>query len=174
LDKIELHTRQAIGTCRSIARGLSPIGYANGSLVDALQNTVRVQRDTFGVDIRFDAVRDASLRLATDASDQLYRIAQEAITNARRHAKARAITVTLDIQPANVRLEVLDDGIGLVSPAADSGGMGLKIMYFRASMIGARLSVRAGEHGGTLVTCECAQPASERLANPARRSASSH
>jgi PAS domain S-box-containing protein len=157
LEKLGDLTRRAIATCRSIARGLSPLGYAKGSLIDALQEMVMLQRDTFGVDVRFEAISAAALRLAPDASDHLYRIAQEAITNARRHAKAQMINVTLDVQPRTVRLEVQDDGIGSVFSAADSEGMGLKIMQFRASMIGGRLSIGPGDHGGTLVTCECDQ-----------------
>jgi PAS domain S-box-containing protein len=173
LAQLEGLTRRAIDTCRSIARGLSPLGYANGDLVDALREMVRVQHDSFGLDIRFAPTTAAPLRLTPDAADHLFRIAQEAVTNARRHAKAQVITVTLDIQRTSVRLEVLDDGVGLAIPTAHSDGIGLKIMQFRASVIGGRLSIGPGEHGGTLVTCECAQPAEQPVVTAASQPASS-
>jgi PAS domain S-box-containing protein len=158
VDKLEGLLRRAITTCRSIARGLSPLGYASGNLIEALRDMTDTQREAFGADVHFEAFTAAPLRVAPDTSDHLYRIAQEAVTNARRHANAKAISVTLDIKPSTVRLEVLDNGTGLESPAVEPHGMGLTIMRFRASAIGARLSIGPGEHGGTLVTCECPQP----------------
>jgi PAS domain S-box-containing protein len=156
--QLEELTRRAIATCRAVARGLSPLGYTSGGLIEALDEMVSVQRETYGADARFEAIRAAPLGLGTDTSDHLYRIAQEAVTNARRHAKAGLIQVTLDIAPDTVRLEVQDNGIGLASQPADTSGMGLRIMRYRAGMIGARLSIAPGDHGGTLVACECPQP----------------
>jgi signal transduction histidine kinase len=156
--QLEELTRRAIATCRGVARGLSPLGYASGGLVEALEEMVSLQRETYGADARFEAIRAAPLRLGTDTADHLYRIAQEAVTNARRHGKGQIIEVTLDIGPDSVRLEVLDNGLGLPPAAADSSGMGLRIMRYRAGMIGARLSIGPGDHGGTIVACECPQP----------------
>jgi two-component system, LuxR family, sensor kinase FixL len=158
IAQLEALARRAIVTCRAVARGLSPLGYTGGGLVEALEELVNLQRETFGADVRFEAIRDAPLRLSTDTSDHLYRIAQEAVTNARRHGQAPAIDVIVDIGPKTVRLEILDNGTGLAGGVADSSGMGLRIMHYRAGMIGARLSVGSGNHGGTLVACECPQP----------------
>jgi hypothetical protein len=57
-----------------------------------------------------------------------------------------------------VRLEVLDNGLGLAPEGAKSTGMGLKIMRYRAAMIGARLSIERADPGGTVVVCQCSQP----------------
>ncbi len=159
ITQIEKLTRRAIGTCRAIARGLAPLGYAKAGLVEALEEMVSLQRDTFGGDLRFKTVAASPLRLGTDVSDHVYRIAQEAITNALRHGKAHVIEVTLEIQPTTVRIEIADDGVGMGMTSASSGGMGLRIMRYRASMIGADLKVGPRDHGGTRVTCECPQPA---------------
>jgi signal transduction histidine kinase len=102
-------------------------------------------------------MRAAPIRLGADALDNLYRISQEAVANARRHGRARSIKVTLHIQPTLVRLDILDDGVGMPKAATDSGGIGLKIMKFRASTIGARLVIGPGPHGGTLVSVVCPQ-----------------
>jgi PAS domain S-box-containing protein len=152
-------TGQAIATCRGIARGLTPVSDANGGLAQALRDMGNLQRDTYGADVRFDAKTAAPIRLRPEAQDHLYRIAQEAVTNARRHGGAQLITVTLTIQPTLVRLEIIDDGVGVAPEAAKSTGMGLKIMRYRAASIGARLAIGPGIPGGTLVVCECPQPA---------------
>jgi signal transduction histidine kinase len=117
-----------------------------------------LQRDSFGIDARCEVTEAAPLKLGRDVLDNLYRIAQEAVTNARRHGQAQSIKVTLNIQSTTVQLDVMDDGIGIPQGPASETGMGLKIMQFRATLIGARLTISPGEHGGTKVTVECPQP----------------
>jgi PAS domain S-box-containing protein len=159
LRDLEALAREAIGTCRGIAHGLSPLTYQDGNLVRALAEMAQVQRGSAGPVVEFEVNETAPLRLGAEAKDHLYRIAQEAVTNARRHADAGLIRVTLDVQPATVRLEIQDDGKGLAEPAAGTVGMGLSIMKFRAALIGAQLAVQPGEHGGTRVICVCGQDA---------------
>jgi PAS domain S-box-containing protein len=169
--QLEELTRRAIATCRAVARGLSPLGYTGGGLIEALEELVSLQRETYGADVRFEAIRAAPLRLPTDTANHLYRIAQEAVTNARRHGKAQTIEVTLDIEATSVRLEVLDNGTGFAPSSANSSGMGLRIMRYRAAMIEARLSVGPGDHGGTLVACECPQARGARATDGLSRHA---
>ena len=151
--------RQAVTNCRAIAHGLSPVTFADAGLIEVLQEMVALQRRSFDLNARCEVIQTAPLRLAPESIENLYRISQEAITNSRRHGRAKSIQVKLDIQPATVRLDVLDDGVGLASSPATSTGMGLKIMQVRAAIIGGRLSIGPGEHGGTLMSCECPQPA---------------
>jgi len=162
--QLEDLTRRAIATCRAVARGLSPLGYASGGLVGALGEMANVQREAYGADVRFEVHHHAMLNLTPDVADHLYRIAQEAVTNARRHASASVIEVTLEVEPSSVRLEVADDGVGLGPRPADAPpGMGLRIMQYRAALIGARLAIEPGSRGGTVVTCTC--PQTERPAS---------
>jgi PAS domain S-box-containing protein len=158
LLRLATMTRQAIATCRAIAKGLAPISGTDGGLIQALQEMVTLQRASGGADVVFNAITAAPIRLRSDAQDHLYRIAQEAVTNARKHGRAHLIKVTLSVHSTLVRLEVLDDGIGLSTEAAKSGTMGLKTMRYRAAMIGARLSIERGDRGGTIVVCQCPQP----------------
>jgi|GEM_PF-2603066 len=152
--------RQAVVNCRAIAHGLSPVAFADGGLIEVLQEMIALQRRSFDMDAQCEVIQAAPLRLAPEAVENLYRIAQEAVTNSRRHGRAHSIRVKLDIQPTVVRLEVLDDGVGLASSSpAKFTGMGLKIMRVRAAIIGGRLSIGPGKHAGTLMTCECPQPA---------------
>jgi signal transduction histidine kinase len=92
---------------------------------------------------------EAPVRLPVDAETELLRIAQEAITNARKHANAENLWVTCRIDPPSALLRVEDDGAGLGQPRADS--FGLEVMRERATRIGAQLSVAQREQGGTAV-----------------------
>ena len=137
---------------------LPPLTFADGGLLEVLNEMVSLQRNSFGIDARCEVTEAAAIRLGPDALDNLYRISQEAVTNARRHGQAKSIKVTLDVQPTTVRLDILDDGVGFSQPTTQPTGMGLKIMQFRAVNMSARLSIGPGEHGGTLVSIECPQP----------------
>jgi len=84
----------------------------------------------------------------------LYRIAQEAVANAIRHAQARRIVIQLTQEGDQVRLEIRDDGPGVWQPEEQSGaGMGLRIMRNRAELIGAQLQIESREGCGTRVVC---------------------
>ncbi len=83
----------------------------------------------------------------------LYRIAQESITNAVRHGKARHIVVRLSRPDSHTILSVVDDGVGVPDPPPQSTGMGLRIMGHRTSIIGGTLSVRRAAVDGTVITC---------------------
>ncbi len=82
----------------------------------------------------------------------LYRIVQEAINNAIKHGKAKNVTISFRSGAKMSTLAVIDDGIGIGSVPAGKG-MGLSIMNYRASMIGATVDARPGPDGGTVITC---------------------
>jgi len=156
LENLASVAAQAVANCRALAHGLSPVTFANGGLREALMEMVALLRDSFGMDARCEVLEAAPIRLLPDALDNLYRISQEAVSNARRHGGAQSIKITLESEAAIVRLAVEDDGTGIPkSPPAT--GMGLKIMQFRAATIGARLSIGPRESGGTRVCVECLQ-----------------
>jgi len=142
----------AIETTRTLARGLSPIALEGGGLVDALRALVARARDMYGLNIHFRGRVAAPITLDAAATGHLYRIAQESLTNAARHAHATAVTVRLTATADRVSLAVTDDGRGFGS--ATSPGMGLKIMRYRAHMLGADLTIEAGnERRGTRISC---------------------
>jgi signal transduction histidine kinase len=87
------------------------------------------------------------------AATHLYRIAQEAINNALKHAQAKRITLRLQDSLQSIDLTIADDGRGL--PAEQSGrpGMGLQVMDYRARLIGARLDVRSEAGHGVSIVC---------------------
>ncbi len=158
IDRLLTISQQAIKTCRSIARGLSPLNDAHGGLIQALRDMVSLHRDNSGEAVEFEAIESARLRLPADVLDHLYRIAQEAVTNARKHAQAKTIRMTLSILADVVSLEVADDGVGIEVTTQGADGLGLRNMRHRAQMIGAELTVGPRAGGGTRLACQISQP----------------
>jgi len=155
LEQAQHIVSHAIRSCQAIARGLSPVG-AEGGLILALRELVAGLNGPAGPRVDLEISEIAGLGLSASATDHLFRIAQEALANALKHAHAQAIHVSLDVEPAKVRLEICDDGHGLVANGAVHKGLGLRTMRYRASMIGALLEIRpARAHPGTCVVCEC-------------------
>ncbi|HXC11094.1 MAG TPA: ATP-binding protein, partial [Steroidobacteraceae bacterium] len=156
LENLGSLAAQAVANCRALAHGLSPVTFANGGLRGALTEMVGLLRDSFGLDAHCEVLESAPIRLLPDALDNLYRISQEAVSNARRHGRAQSIQITLESEVELVRLAIEDDGTGIPQPPPATG-MGLKIMQFRAATMGARLSIGPRERGGTRVCVECLQ-----------------
>jgi PAS domain S-box-containing protein len=159
LEKLGRIAKHSIETCRSIARGLSPIDEAQGGLIEGLRDLILRLGELPGTKIHFVAPQATRLGLTPSAADHLYRIAQEALSNALKHSDAHAIDVVVDVKPQWVRLEICDDGIGFGHAAADELGLGLKTMRYRANMIGAQLSITERQPSGTCVVCRCPQAA---------------
>jgi signal transduction histidine kinase len=83
------------------------------------------------------------------------RIAQEALGNALKHARASSINVTLNVEQEHVRLEIRDDGRGVSDLGHTLPGLGLRTMQYRASMIGARFEMTSLRPNGIRIICEC-------------------
>jgi signal transduction histidine kinase len=90
---------------------------------------------------------------------ELFHIAQEAVNNAARHARASHLEMALVQTPDALSLTVRDDGVGLPAERSSNGGMGLRIMRYRAELIGGTLDIRSPQGGGTTIICTV--PASE-------------
>ncbi len=101
---------------------------------------------------------DPDLRLDPAAETALFRIAQEALTNAAKHAGAGRVVVSVEATDGTVRLEVRDDGCGFEAPEGyprgTDGGWGLAIMRERAAAVGGTLSVDSSPGQGTMVVVE--------------------
>ena len=88
-----------------------------------------------------------------DLATHLYRIAQEAVTNAVKHGHSREIVIDLSQRTGTVALSICDDGAGFPDVPEHKEGMGLRIMNYRANMMGAALKIQKNPNGGTVVTC---------------------
>jgi signal transduction histidine kinase len=87
----------------------------------------------------------------------VYRIAQEAVANAIKHANASRIDIAVFVDPKMLELQVTDDGCGLNSVRMESKGLGLQTMRDRANNIGATLLTKTQPSGGTAIICQVPQ-----------------
>lgn len=150
--KIVQLVNDAILKTRELSRGLLPVLSDARGLNSALQLYAAEVQDLFGIACRFQC-NDSVLIRDTAIATHLYRIAQEAVNNALKHAQARNIQIRLFSGEREGSLIIQDDGIGIERPPAPHAGVGLHIMNYRAGMIGGNLEVRRAHPQGTVVTC---------------------
>ncbi|HVC21598.1 MAG TPA: GAF domain-containing sensor histidine kinase [Vicinamibacterales bacterium] len=144
--------QRALDCVHQLSRGLFLLDLEAGGLFGALQQLAAATEHVYKVACR---VRGDALVAATNghAATQLYRIAQEGVTNALRHAGPCTVSIEVRRDGDGLVLSVADDGIGIDSAASSKEGMGLRIMRYRAMTIGATLTIAPRPGGGTLVTC---------------------
>ncbi|MGO9633909.1 MAG: PAS domain S-box protein [Steroidobacteraceae bacterium] len=169
LDQLALLATSCIQDARLIVQGLSPLTDADGSLEAALEALAR-NCSLSGVPVRFRVRHEEPVGIDLKARNHLYRIAQEAVQNALKHAGASAVEIDLCARDGSIRLAVSDDGHGLSNDSAgDSGiGLGMRTMRFRSSAIGGRLRFLRGANGGHTVVCEAPQARIPAQRHPTR------
>ncbi len=144
--------QDAVVQTRNLARGLVPVKMDEVGLASALEELTESITRLTGTQCSF-ASSGNTTALDDSASMHLYRIAQEATSNAMKHGKARRIAVSLGGGAWGVTLRIEDDGVGISKTANTSGGMGLDIMQYRARVSGGDLQIQAQPNGGTVVCC---------------------
>ena len=135
-----------------LSKGLSPVEMDKEGLRAALEALASHISSIFGISCTFTCNKSVSVHNEA-AITQLYRITQEAVTNAVKHGKPTRIDITLGKKDDKISLTIKDDGIGIADESKDTTGMGLKIMQYRASIINASLELKRTIDSGTLVTC---------------------
>lgn len=143
-------TKETLEVVRQLARRLRPEVLDELGLVPALRNLCDRMQDGTGVVVR-RALEPHLPALSPDAELVVYRVAQEALTNAARHAHCAGAQVALTTRAGEVELVVRDDGVGIPDGAAEHSSGGIRGMRERALLIGARLEVAAGGQYGTEV-----------------------
>jgi signal transduction histidine kinase len=152
MDHIVEMVEDAIELTRTLARGLHPFELKGEGFTDALRELAATITEGFKIPCAFECNGFVELREA-DVAMHLYRIAQEAITNAVKHSNANKIVLRLGTNDNAVALTVCDDGVGLPENPQGGKGMGLRTMAYRASVIGAIFNVERQLARGTRVTC---------------------
>lgn len=151
---------------RHLSASLHPVMLDNLGLVPTLQwaaDDLAGRYPGLQVELRAHGLKR---RLPPAVELAIYRISQEAMTNAVRHAHPESLTLTLTVCHPKVLLQIQDDGVGFVPPSSAahwSGGLGLFGMRERAASVGGRLSVNSAPGAGTLVRAEL--PVSQEEAN---------
>lgn len=143
----------AIDSCRDLARGLHPVTLSSKGLPAALEELA--ERVPIGV--KFEWTRGARIAFEPEVALHLYRIAEEAVGNAVKHADADNITVELEVRAGRPVLVISDNGKGF-GKKLKTKGMGLRNMQFRANAIGAELNVEGRKGGRTRVSCRMPLP----------------
>jgi PAS domain S-box-containing protein len=152
IRKIAELVDQAISQARELARGLQPVMLEAVGLVAALTELSEKVEGLFRISCLF--VCDGPVLVHDNAvATHLYRITQEAISNAVKHGKAKTVVIDLAADRGELRLKITDDGVGLGNAPGDGKGIGLQTMEYRARLIGGTFDVLPGESGGTTVVC---------------------
>jgi PAS domain S-box-containing protein len=145
--------RQTIGAVRSLLGDLRPTALDELGLLAALRQLATAMAKSGLMRFAVEG-KEPSPRLGPDSAIALYRIAQEAFTNAAKHSGGSRVHARLSQDAGQVSLTITDDGRWLQQPAApwQSGGLGLTTMRERAEAVGASLEITTGSECGTVVT----------------------
>jgi signal transduction histidine kinase len=148
----------SINQARNLARGLYPVRLETEGLELALRELAATMNRRFQVSCNVECPSPIpSCHPAVGI--HFYRIAQEAVVNAAKHAKARNIFLSLSATAGLMKLTIEDDGEGIVPVPRNPDGMGLRIMEYRARMIGAEFKIAHRLPRGTVVSCEIGEAA---------------
>lgn len=142
--------REALAEVRGLSHGLAPVPLWEQGLEHALQALADITTRSSGVRCVFECP-DHILEISEATACNLYRIAQEGVNNALKHADAGEIRIGLESRDGLIVLEIDDDGCGLPEVPLKGGGIGFRIMQHRTEMMGGRMEHGAPPAGGTRI-----------------------
>ena len=151
-DELSRSIPKTLEQIELIVKGLMPLEIGAEDLAPALELMARNIREQTGVSCRFSSAEAVKIKNKHIAI-QVYRIVQEAVTNAVRHGSPRHVVVALAERDQEVICQISDDGIGINTVDFQASGSGLRIMAYRARTIGGRLKIDRDPISGTVVTC---------------------
>jgi signal transduction histidine kinase len=156
-EKVVTYVEEGIDLTRNLARGFfSPELDADGLSV-ALEGLAENISERFAVNCVFHEGGLIPMRDPAVAT-QLYRIAQEATTNAAKHAAADRVDIRISVNDSELTLAIEDDGVGFSGNSLDSKGLGLRLMRHGAALIGGTFDIRRNGQRGTITTCKVTIP----------------
>jgi signal transduction histidine kinase len=151
IDQVRDSAREAMAEMEAMLDQLRAAPLENNGLVEALKKQCEALRFRTGADVQLSVGElPPSETLPVGAQQVIFRVAQEALANVGRHARATRVTVTLESSPISVQLRVDDDGIGF-DPEQHAAGMGLGNMRSRVDAVGGRVAITSEPGKGTLV-----------------------
>jgi PAS domain S-box-containing protein len=150
--KICENLREAVSQARAMSHGLVPVCLDLTGLMDALAQLAQRITQLGKAECRFTCPRPVLFHRSETAT-HVYRIAQEAVNNALRHARPTKIEILLEETNSDVVLRIRDDGGGFEPEASAGRGMGLNMMQHRARVIEAQLAIDPGPGRGVVIEC---------------------
>ena len=151
-ERIAKLVNEANGQARSVARGLFPVRLEEHGLVLALEELAASASSRYRITCRF-VCEATPARVDSEVELHLYYIVQEALLNSVNHGKATTVIVTLAADGRRLKLMVQDNGAGFEPSGKGRSGMGIRIMRYRAKVIGATLDLESRVNEGTKITC---------------------
>lgn len=150
--------RESITQARNLSHGLYPKELETDGIVTGLAELAQFIQEIYGIPCRFvheDSAKEhaGKLPLTLEMQTHLYRVAQEALHNAVRHAHPKQIDIRFVWRDDMAELHIEDDGVGIEPGQLESSGIGLRSMRYRAQLIGASLEIGRGCSGGTQILC---------------------
>jgi signal transduction histidine kinase len=155
MGKIIGHLNSALKHTRDLSRGLFPV-LEKGGLNMALRELAFSMEDMFDIKIIFKCDEEICIS-QKEAAIHILRIVQEAINNAIKHGRATTVSICLKNINKRLLLEIEDNGAGFPQKP-NKKGMGLDIMKYRASMIGASFEINSTKGAGTTIRCRMNKP----------------
>jgi len=152
LGRIQEAINAAIAQTRNLARGVQPVEPEPNGLMVALGKLAEQTQKTFPIRCQFTC-RPPVLLTDNTLACHLFRIAQEAVTNALKHGHPDRIQITLSQTPAGLRLAIKNNGANLPARPSKKAGMGLRIMRHRAGLMGGKLELQNKAGSGLTIVC---------------------
>jgi len=151
-EEINSLIKEADEQARTLARGLVPVEFDEKGLEAALERLKQNAEKLFDIECSLEVLGNIDFDDATQAI-HLYRIAQEGVSNAVKHGTATKVSVHLASTENHIRLRVVDNGTGFSENWDSEGGLGVRIMQFRARLIGGNLEISDVPEKGATITC---------------------
>ena len=143
--------KNAIDEAHGMATGMFPVRIEENGLMSALAELAADTARRFRIDCKFKCAKPVALA-DSHAATHLYRIAQEAVSNAVKHGRAKLVVIKLSETRGRITLKIEDNGEGILKKIKQPG-MGLKTMHYRAQTIGGLLEIQQRPRRGIAVTC---------------------
>jgi two-component system, LuxR family, sensor kinase FixL len=144
-----------------LARGLAPVRADAEGLREGFTELAQSISERFGIRVNLDLQMPREMFLTENTATNLYRIAQEGVLNAARHAEARNVLVEFLVEGLSAELVIQDDGRGFSPTQVEGPGMGLNVMRFRAQLLGGYFAVESKLGAGTTLRCRCPLPSAQ-------------
>jgi PAS domain S-box-containing protein len=151
-ERVGILINEAITQTRGVARGLFPVQLEENGLIWALEDLAANTGNLFRIKCDFSCKKPFPT-LEKDVALHLFYIVQEAVLNAAKHGKAAQISISLARNGDRLVLTIQDDGYGFEMSGKNYTGMGIRIMRYRARVIGATLDLKSRPGQGTQVSC---------------------
>jgi signal transduction histidine kinase len=151
--KVHALIDEAIHHTHDLAHNFSSLDVRGDDLASMLKGLAQNVKKMFTIPCAFGS-KGILPELAQHTTLQLYKIAQESVSNAIKHGKATQVSIAVTRNSASLTLTISNDGIPFCPPSQPTKRMGLRIMNYRANTIGASLQIEPNDNSGTIVTCE--------------------